>query len=224
MKVDTTTGLKSDQRNKLEDQLFVIDDFPDAEPYTPARYRGTLKIFNGLRQRALDELGTGTATSSPAALALAGRMPELPVPLGEAAAFSAKNLNKVGALLAGVSPLTKVVDVVGQSQEECLCSAVNPPCPPCDDLGVLLARITACGCDIVTICNLVRMIVISPAALQYWLPIHSCWRPSAASKIRSVTHLRKRIAAQLEPLRQAAELLLGSERTMAPLGGTTHHE
>jgi hypothetical protein len=55
--------------------------------------------------------------------------------------------------------------------ESALCTLINPPCCPCDDLCVPLARISVKDCKVMKICNLVRKIIISPAALSYWLPL-----------------------------------------------------
>ena len=52
-----------------------------------------------------------------------------------------------------------------------ICEALNPPCAPCDDLCVLLATVEVKCCEVVAICNLVRRLIISPAALGYWLPL-----------------------------------------------------
>jgi hypothetical protein len=54
---------------------------------------------------------------------------------------------------------------------EALCSLVNPPCQSCDNLCVILASICVRQCKVVAVCNLVRTIIISPAALGYWLPL-----------------------------------------------------
>ncbi|HSN27623.1 MAG TPA: hypothetical protein VLT45_15130, partial [Kofleriaceae bacterium] len=51
---------------------------------------------------------------------------------------------------------------------DCLCAAFNPPCPPCDDPGVLLASIEVDGCTVVRICNSVREYVYAPSTLRYW--------------------------------------------------------
>lgn len=53
---------------------------------------------------------------------------------------------------------------------DCLCRAILPPCPPCDDLDVPLATIRVEGCEVVGICNLVRRLVPTAPNLRYWLP------------------------------------------------------
>src|SRR5262249_25466034 len=58
----------------------------------------------------------------------------------------------------------------------CLCNALNPTCPPCDDPAVLLACLEVEDCTVVRICNLERSFVVSPAALRYWLPLSQIGR------------------------------------------------
>ncbi|HMF54727.1 MAG TPA: hypothetical protein VK619_00080 [Pyrinomonadaceae bacterium] len=53
----------------------------------------------------------------------------------------------------------------------CLCAALNPPCPPCDDMGVLLACLEVRDCEVINICNLERTFVLTAVALRYWLPV-----------------------------------------------------
>jgi hypothetical protein len=55
---------------------------------------------------------------------------------------------------------------------DCVCLAINPPCAPCDDTGVLLAclEVDEEACKVVEICNLKRKFVITPTALRYWIP------------------------------------------------------
>jgi hypothetical protein len=52
----------------------------------------------------------------------------------------------------------------------CLCSALLPPCAPCDDTAVLLACLTVQECEVVDVCNLERTFVLSWPAMRYWLP------------------------------------------------------
>jgi hypothetical protein len=53
--------------------------------------------------------------------------------------------------------------------KECVCESLLPPCPSCDDPGVLLACLKVRDCDVIEICNLGRRFVLSPVALRYWL-------------------------------------------------------
>ncbi len=54
---------------------------------------------------------------------------------------------------------------------DCACQAVLPPCAPCDDTGVLLARIEMRDCVVQDICNLERKFVLTGPNLRYWLPL-----------------------------------------------------
>jgi hypothetical protein len=46
--------------------------------------------------------------------------------------------------------------------------ALNPPCAPCEDTGVLLACLKVRDCEVIEICNLHRRFVMTPVALRYW--------------------------------------------------------
>ena len=52
----------------------------------------------------------------------------------------------------------------------CICNALNPPCPSCDDTGVLLACFTVENCKVTEICSAVRKFVLTPVNLRYWVP------------------------------------------------------
>jgi hypothetical protein len=54
---------------------------------------------------------------------------------------------------------------------DCACQAVLPPCAPCDDTGVLLARIAMRECVVQDICNLERKFVLTGPNLRYWVPL-----------------------------------------------------
>lgn len=53
---------------------------------------------------------------------------------------------------------------------DCICAALNPPCPPCDDAGVLLACLKFEDCEVIEICNLERTLVLHWPAMRYWIP------------------------------------------------------
>jgi hypothetical protein len=53
---------------------------------------------------------------------------------------------------------------------DCICNAINPPCPDCNDMGVLLACITVKDCQVVDICNLERTFVLTWPTMRYWIP------------------------------------------------------
>jgi hypothetical protein len=61
-------------------------------------------------------------------------------------------------------------ELVGRYQRDCVCAAINPPCPPCDDDAVLLACLDVRDCTVVRACTTVRDWVISGPALRYWIP------------------------------------------------------
>jgi hypothetical protein len=64
-----------------------------------------------------------------------------------------------------------VTATVRQILIDCLCAAVNPPCAPCDDGAVVLAKVTVECCEVVEICNLARRHAVTGSALRYWLPL-----------------------------------------------------
>lgn len=73
--------------------------------------------------------------------------------------------------------------------QECICSALLPPCPPCDDLGVLLACVEVERCEVVEICNLERTFIPTPVALRHWLPLHLLGDLAEAFCCRELGHL-----------------------------------
>ncbi len=62
----------------------------------------------------------------------------------------------------------KAADAIDYYLLDCKCAALNPPCPPCDDTGVLLACFEVDKCKVVRICNTVRQYVLAPTTLRYW--------------------------------------------------------
>jgi hypothetical protein len=64
--------------------------------------------------------------------------------------------------------LAKAAEIVQRLLADCSCQAVNPPCPPCDDPGVLLACFQVVHCKVVRICNSERQYVRTPANQRYW--------------------------------------------------------
>jgi hypothetical protein len=53
---------------------------------------------------------------------------------------------------------------------DCFCANLNPPCLPCEDLGVLLACFAWEDCEVHDLCILERKFVLTPNNLRYWLP------------------------------------------------------
>jgi len=74
----------------------------------------------------------------------------------------------LAALQNNIDTASRAID---SARRNALCELLNPPCTPCNDLGVLLAVIEVKACKVITVCNLVRKIILSPAALAYWLPL-----------------------------------------------------
>lgn len=64
----------------------------------------------------------------------------------------------------------QLTDVLMRYMRECLCGAITPPCPSCDDPAVLLACLHVEGCEVTEICNLERNFVLTPVAARYWMP------------------------------------------------------
>src|SRR6266545_43894 len=65
----------------------------------------------------------------------------------------------------------EVTAAVRQILIDCICAAVNPPCAPCDDEAVVLAKVTVESCEVVEICNQARRHAVTGTALRYWLPL-----------------------------------------------------
>jgi hypothetical protein len=61
-------------------------------------------------------------------------------------------------------------EAVSAIVKDCLCNALNPPCPSCDDPAVLLACLTVEDCEVTEICNLERNFVLTGPAIRYWVP------------------------------------------------------
>ncbi|RLA38669.1 MAG: hypothetical protein DRQ64_08435 [Gammaproteobacteria bacterium] len=53
---------------------------------------------------------------------------------------------------------------------DCICSALIPPCPTCEDPAVKLACLEIKDCKIDNICNLERTFLLTEHNLRYWLP------------------------------------------------------
>ena len=72
------------------------------------------------------------------------------------------------AVTAGV--VIELLRILLEYLIDCICLALNPPCQPCDDKGVLLACVKIRDCEVVDICNMSRRHVLTPVAMRYWLP------------------------------------------------------
>jgi hypothetical protein len=91
-----------------------------------------------------------------------------------------------------------VTAAVRQILVDCLCAAVNPPCAPCDDEAVVLAKVTVECCEVVEICNLARRHAVTGTALRYWLPLEwlycelekaCCGEPDNVTGLDQARHL-----------------------------------
>ena len=74
------------------------------------------------------------------------------------------------AVEASATLASALLQLLARYQRSCVCAAVNPPCPTCDDSDVLLACLEVRDCAVVQICSTVRDWVISGPALRYWIP------------------------------------------------------
>lgn len=68
-----------------------------------------------------------------------------------------------------VAQLERLSEQDEATLRECLCEVLSPPYRHPEDPAVLLARVDVRDCDVVEICNMARQIVLSPAAVQYWV-------------------------------------------------------
>jgi hypothetical protein len=65
---------------------------------------------------------------------------------------------------------------------DCICSALIPPCPTCEDPAVKLACLEIKDCKVDNICNMERTFLLTEHNLRYWLPfLH--WFGEALEKI-----------------------------------------
>jgi hypothetical protein len=93
----------------------------------------------------------------------------------------------IAELSATSRAVQDLVQILFEYLIDCICLALNPPCQPCEDQGVLLACLTVKECEVVDICNMSRRFVLTPVAMRYWLP-----------PIGAVGELLKRICCDLD--------------------------
>jgi hypothetical protein len=53
---------------------------------------------------------------------------------------------------------------------DCICSALIPPCPTCEETSVKLACLEVKKCKVDNICNLERTFLLTGPTMRYWLP------------------------------------------------------
>ena len=54
---------------------------------------------------------------------------------------------------------------------DCICGALLPPCPSCEDPAVKLACVQIDDCNVCQICNLERTFLLTEHNLRYWIPL-----------------------------------------------------
>jgi hypothetical protein len=54
---------------------------------------------------------------------------------------------------------------------DCICAALLPPCPTCEDPAVKLACVQIDDCNVCQICNLERTFLLTEHNLRYWIPL-----------------------------------------------------
>jgi hypothetical protein len=54
---------------------------------------------------------------------------------------------------------------------DCICAALLPPCPTCEDPAVKLACVQIHDCNVCEICNLERTFLLTEHNLRYWIPL-----------------------------------------------------
>jgi len=114
-----------------------------------------------LREELLDRLD---ASPDLAHCALRGEVQALPVPCPPQ--------QTTRDFATRVDLARKLVAAWVRFWQDCVCRALLPPCPPCDDPAVLLACLEVESCEVVGICNLERTFVPTAVALRHWLPLH----------------------------------------------------
>jgi hypothetical protein len=120
----------------------------------------TVQALNAMRDWLVVHLENRRSTTRCALPKEVGAV-SLPSAHGELGLASGESLGKSAEVLCRA-----MRDVM----KDCFCDALSPPCPSCDDTGVLLACLTVRDCEIEEICNLERTSVITGPTIRYWLP------------------------------------------------------
>ncbi len=131
---------------------------------TPALLSAYVVASQDLRAQLINAVSCGGGSSTDCALFDDLRSLSLPSPTQgqqDTSQGDATDLAHYGHKLGGL---------VRRFFADCICRALNPPCPACDDPGVLLACIKVRDCHVIEVCNMARSYVWSPAAMRYWLP------------------------------------------------------
>ncbi|MFP5393995.1 MAG: hypothetical protein ACLGI6_21040, partial [Gammaproteobacteria bacterium] len=105
---------------------------------------------------------------------------------------------------ASVRAVQQLVRALMRYVLDCICSALLPPCPSCDDSSVKLACLELDDCNVREICNLERTFLLTAQNLRYWVPLlHSFGAAlerlccEAAGRLRVKTPLPSLDAPQL---------------------------
>ena len=72
---------------------------------------------------------------------------------------------------AGYRALEKLSRAFIRYLLDCICAALLPPCPTCEDPAVKLACVQIDDCDVCEICNLERTFLLTEPNLRYWIPL-----------------------------------------------------
>ena len=141
----------------LQRALACLGDLTRAETLSSAlkelvKTSATLEGFAAAKESLLDQMDT---TAQLTDCRLRADVAAIPVP-------------SVEPIL--VEDRKKLVYAYLRLLRDCVCRAVLPPCPPCDDTGVLLACITMANCEVIDICNLERKFVLTAPNFRYWFP------------------------------------------------------
>ena len=167
----------------------------------------------------------GTIKDSLYTLAASGAIPLRPtlhglaaVGLPPAAALSLEDQEAVQRLRDWVEAVAEAMESVFK---QCFCDALLPPCPPCDDPAVPLARIDVQGCEVVNICNLRRRFVVTPAALSHWFGgfaplmnmLRGACRPSGEAEDVAAAQAEDRREQRVEKRKQAPQAVVDLDTT-----------
>jgi len=132
---------------------------------TPATYLEYTDAMRVLRANLIEALDCKTGATTDCTLA--SDVLALALPPSSQKTEQQLGTDDAAAIVTATDPL---VQALLRYVADCICLALNPPCQPCDDPAVLLARIEVEGCKVVQVCDMARTFVLSPRAVRYWLP------------------------------------------------------
>jgi hypothetical protein len=96
---------------------------------------------------------------------------------------------------------------------DCICAALLPPCPSCEDPAVKLACVQIDDCNVCQICNLERTFLLTEHNLRYWIPLLHAFGEALERlccefadrfkiRIRPPSNIREELPAQHVALKQ----------------------